>query len=111
MKTNKDYSHKHFEELSHAAWNIVLTAQNDYDVYKNLGWLHDCIVKRVRANKSINFRQLVDCSTLKSVVGVAAYKMRVNGFDDAVTSQDRFDARVYLAYAVIDGAVYDAIKD
>lgn len=89
-----------FDELTHAATNIVLTAENDYNYYKVLEWLKNCITKKIKRGQSVSVEHLANCSTMQTFCRNIAKELMQ--YDIKASLTDRKDAALYLAQSVFD---------
>lgn len=89
-----------FNELTHGATNIVLTAENDYKHYKVLEWLANCIAKKVKRGQSVDAAHLANCSVMQTLCRNVANELKQYDINASMT--DRKEAAQYLAQSVFD---------
>lgn len=94
-----------FEELTHAATNIVLTAQNDGAIWSRLiEPLIATIARKASRGVSLDICRLAKSSAMGAVIRAAISWMGAAGWDGPVTSNDRAQSSLYLAECFIERA-------
>lgn len=92
-----------FEDLSHAALNLVLAVDNDGEIYRLYkAPLEAQIVKRLKDGKPVELNYLAGCSSMAKLTyqGVKACR----AWDISVNKDDRRAAALYLAACIIEDA-------
>lgn len=98
-----------FEDLTHAATNIVLTAQNDGDIYRRyVEQLVNSLAKKVAKGVQLNASTLASSGVVANIIRESIKGMKSSGWDDPVTTSDRKQAATYLASVYISDAIENA---
>ncbi len=98
-----------FEELTHAATNIVLTAENDGDIYRRyVETLIGSLAKKVAKGVQLNASTLAASSVVANIIRESIKGMKSSGWSNPVTASDRKQAAAYLANAYISDAIENA---
>lgn len=97
-----------FSELSHAATNIVLTAENDGDIYRRyVEPLRVSLVKKIQRAINPDPKRLAQSSAMRSIIAAAIAEMYCAGWLEGctkVTATERKEAAKYLASVYISDA-------
>lgn len=97
-----------FDELSHGAMNIVLSADNTERIYMRfVEPLSRCLCKKHTRGLKLSVSVLAESSTLKSIIRESIKELNSCGFDGAVSTADRKQAALYLANAYISSATFE----
>lgn len=98
-----------FDELSHAAVNIVLEAENTAKLDREIiSPLVVTLIRKIRRGETLDMAKLAGSSAVKNLVRAAIAEARKDGFSDAITTDDRSAAALHLAACIIDRATEDA---
>ncbi len=98
-----------FEELTHAATNIVLTAENDGDIYRRyVENLVESLAKKVAKGVQLNASTLASSGAVSNIIRESIKGMKSSGWTNPVTSSDRKQAAAYLASVYISDAIENA---
>lgn len=98
-----------FEELTHAATNIVLTAENDGDIYRRyVEQLVNSLAKKVAKGVQLNAATLAASSVVATIIRESIKGMKQSGWTDPITASDRKQAAAYLASVYISDAIENA---
>lgn len=89
-----------FDALSANAREIVLVAENDYNIYQRLDWLASCVAKKVRKGVACTVEHLANCSTMKTIVRETAKE--IQQFGTNCTMNERREACTYLAMQIFE---------
>lgn len=109
MNTNNTTAAPKFEELTHAATNIVLTAENDGDIYRRyVAPLIASLAKKVVKGLQLNASTLIGSSVVANIIRESLKGMKLSGWTDPVTTTDRKQAAAYLASVYISDAIENA---
>lgn len=106
--TDTTYNAQEFEELTHAATNIVLIAENDGDIYRRyVETLIGLLAKKVAKGIQLNASTLAASSVVANIIRESIKGMKSNGWVDPITASDRKQA-AYLASVDISEAIENA---
>ena len=98
-----------FEELTHAATNIVLTAENDGDIYRRyVENLVESLAKKVAKGVNLDASTLASSGAVANIIRESIKGMKSSGWTNPVTASDRKQAAAYLANAYISDAIENA---
>ena len=97
-----------FSELSHTATNIVLTAENDGDIYRR----HDqplilSLVNKIKRGIKPDNKRLAQSAAMRSIIAAAIAEMYCGGWmedNTRVKAIERKEAANYLAWSYISDA-------
>lgn len=82
--------------------NLVLYANNTYDMYRLIEWLVACVRKRNEKHQPVIAQHLAECATMKKIVREAArYGMK---YGEHYGEEQRKEAREILADQIIEEA-------
>lgn len=97
-----------FSELSHTATNIVLTAENDGDIYRRyVAPLVLSLANKIKQGITPNRKRLAQSSAMRSIIAASLAEMYVGGWmedNTKVTAAERKEAANYLAWSYISDA-------
>lgn len=97
-----------FSELSHTATNIVLTAENDGDIYRrHVAPLVLSLTNKLKRGITPNRKRLAQSSAMRSIIAAALAEMYVAGWmedNTKVTAAERKEAANYLAWSYVSDA-------
>lgn len=97
-----------FSELSHTATNIVLTSENDGDIYRrHVAPLVLSLTNKIKRGITPNRKRLAQSSAMRSIIAVSLAEMYCAGWmedNTKVTAAERKEAANYLAWAYISDA-------
>lgn len=100
-----------FSELSHTATNIVLTAENDGDIYRRyVAPLVLSLTNKIKRGITPNSKRLAQSSVMRSIIAAAIAEMYVAGWMEGntkVTAAERKEAANYMAWSYISDAEDD----
>lgn len=91
-----------FDALTLNARELILTAENDYQIYKQLDWLANCVAMKVRKGVICTVEHLANCSTMKTIVRETAKNLKKK-YGVNCTMPERREACEYLASEIIQG--------
>lgn len=98
-----------FSELSHTATNIVLTAENDGDIYRrHVQPLISSLAKKLEAGKVLTLRALAESAVMAVIIRESIKGMKAGGWDIPVNTADRKQAAAYLANVYMSDAYENA---
>lgn len=98
-----------FDSLSHAAVNIVLTAENDGDIYRRyVKQLVNSLAKKVTKGVQLNASTLASFGAVANIIRESIKGMKLSGWTNPVTASDRKQAAAYLASVYISDAIENA---
>lgn len=98
-----------FEDLTHAATNIVLTAENDGDIYRrDVEPLINALAKKVAKGVQLSASNLANSCAVANIICESIKGMKSSGWTDPVTASDRKQAATYLASVYISDAIENA---
>lgn len=86
---------------------MVLYIENTYDIYRLTEWLYTSLAKKVRKGLKPDVNHLANCSTMKTILSMAAKLVLVND-GEKVTTQERKEVALAHAASVIERAEYIA---
>ena len=94
-----------FSQFSHTATNIVLTAENDGDIYRRyVAPLILSLTNKIKRGITPNRKRLAQSSAMRSIVAASLAEMYVGGWmedNTKVTAAERKEAANYLAWSYI----------
>ncbi|OKY84292.1 MAG: hypothetical protein BHV69_09710 [Bacteroidales bacterium 52_46] len=97
-----------FSELSHTATNIVLTAENDGDIYRRyVAPLVLSLTNKIKRGITPNRKRLAQSSAMRSIIAASLAEMYCAGWmedNTRVTAAERKEAANYLASVYISDA-------
>lgn len=97
-----------FSELSHAATNIVLTAENDGDIYRrHVQPLILSLVNKIKRGISPDRKRLAQSAAIRTIIAAALAEMYCAGWmedNTKVKAIERKEAAEYLAWSYISDA-------
>lgn len=97
-----------FSELSHTATNIVLTAENDGDIYRrHVAPLVLSLTNKIKRGITPDSKRLAQSSIMRSIIAAALAEMYCAGWmedNTKVTAAERKEAANYLAWSYISDA-------
>lgn len=97
-----------FSELSHTATNIVLTAENDGDIYRrHVAPLVLSLTNKFKRGITPDSKRLAQSSVMRSIIAAALAEMYCAGWmedNTKVTAAERKEAANYLAWSYISDA-------
>lgn len=97
-----------FSKLSHAATNIVLTAENDGDIYrKRVAPLIQSLTNKIKRGITPDRKRLVKSSAMRDIITIAVAELYRSGWTEdngRVTMMERKEAANYLAWSYISDA-------
>lgn len=100
-----------FSELSHTATNIVLTAENDGDIYRrHVAPLILSLTNKIKRGITPNRKRLAQSSAMRSIITASLAEMYCAGWmedNTKVTAAERKEAANYLAWVYISDAEDD----
>lgn len=95
-----------FDELTHAAANIELTAENDGDIYRRyVEPLVNALAKKVAKGIQLDASTLASSGAVANIIRESIKSMKSSGWTSPVTASDRKQAAAYLASAYISEAI------
>lgn len=98
-----------FEELTLAATNIVLTAENDGDIYRRyVEQLVNSLAKKVTKGVQLNATTLASSGAVTNIIRESIKGMKSSGWTNPITASDRKQAAAYLASVYISDAIENA---
>jgi len=104
--TTTDTAAPEFSELSHAATNIVLTANNTYSIYASrIEPFIGSLTKKVAKGVTLDASNLVASSVMAVIISESVKEMKRAGWIGGVTPDDRKQAAAYLAGVYISDAI------
>lgn len=85
-----------FEELTHATTNIVLTTENDGDIYRRyVEPLVNALEKKVTKGVKLNASTLASSGAVANIIRESIKGMKSSGWANSVTASDRKQAALY----------------
>lgn len=97
-----------FSELSHTATNIVLTAENDGDIYRrHVAPLVLSLTNKIKRGITPDSKRLAQSSIMRSIIAAALAEMYCAGWmedNTKVTAAERKEVANYLASIYISDA-------
>lgn len=97
-----------YSELSHTAANIVLTAENDGDIYRrHVAPLVLSLTNKFKRGITPDSKRLAQSSVMRSIIAAALAEMYCAGWmedNTKVTAAERKEAANYLAWSYISDA-------
>jgi hypothetical protein len=97
-----------FSELTHTATNIVLTAENNGDIYRRyVAPLVLSLANKIKQGITPNRKRLAQSSAMRSIIAASLAEMYVGGWMEGntkVTAAERKEAANYLAWSYISDA-------
>lgn len=97
-----------FSQLSHTATNIVLTAENDGDIYRrHVQPLILSLVNKIKRGIKPDRKRLAQSSAVRSIIAAALAEMYCAGWmedNTRVKAIERKEAANYLAWSYISDA-------
>lgn len=107
MNANETKAPK-FSELSHTATNIVLTAENDGDIYRShVAPLILSLTNKIKRGITPNRKRLAQSGAMRSIIAAAIAEMYCAGWMEGntkITAAERKEAANYLAWSYISDA-------
>jgi hypothetical protein len=90
--------------------NITIYIDNSREIYALTEWLEKCVAKRMAKGQAVTVDHLVNCSTMRKIVGMAAKMNREN--DSYICSkEEKQEAAKAHAQYIIECAEYLAKND
>ncbi len=97
-----------FSQLSHTATNIVLTAENDGDIYRrHVQPLILSLVNKIKRGINLDCKRLAQSATMRSIIAAALAEMYCSGWmedNTKVKAIERKEAANYLSFSYISDA-------
>ena len=81
---------------------IYVVAMNDYDIYKKVEWLKNCVRKRLLKGQQVTSENLRNCSTMKAIT--LAAKRIEEKYGGKITKDERELGAIMIADRIIEMA-------